>query len=275
MNFEARWIEQKKRTDLSETQQFWDNRAAEFNEIGKRQMDDDPVITLLKSKEAIFPGARVLDIGCGAGRYSKAFLEMGCEVVGIDISPNMIDFSKENTAGLNADHFTFKVLPWEQADLAAEGWEGHFDLVFASMSPAISGPDEVRKMIQASKGYCFMSSHLIKEDKLGGELKQALGKETRAADYRNTLYYAFNTLWEMGYFPEFRHSENQRVKVWDVEKAANYYGHMLKATDEETKQAIRNYLDQNSDKGQIEDLNYSKNGQLLWSVQSLQMDGRK
>lgn len=274
MNFEERWIAKKKRTDLNETQQFWDNRAVEFNEMGKRQMDDDPVITLLKSKGAIFPGARVLDVGCGAGRYSKAFLEMGCEVVGIDISPNMIDFSKDNTASLNADHFTFKVLPWEQADLAAEGWEGYFDLVFASMSPAISGPEEVRKMIQASKGYCFMSSHLIKEDKIGAELRAVLNQENRAADYRNTLYYAFNMLWEMGCFPEFRHRENQRVKVWDVEKAANYYEHMLRATDEETKQAIRDYLDKKSDNGQIEDVNYSKNGQLLWSVESLQIEGR-
>ena len=274
MNFEERWIAKKKRTDLSETQQFWDNRAVEFNEIGKRQMDDDPVITLLKSKGAIFPGAQVLDIGCGAGRYSKAFLEMGCEVVGIDISPNMIDFSKENTASLNADHFTFKVLTWEQADLAAEGWEGYFDLVFASMSPAISGPEEVRKMIQASKGYCFMSSHLIKEDKIGTELRTVLNQESRAADYRDTLYYAFNMLWEMGYFPEFRNSDNQRVKVWNVEKAANYYEHMLRATDAETKQEIRDYLDKKSDKGQIEDVNYSKNGQLLWSVQSLQTDRR-
>lgn len=274
MNFEEIWIEKKKQSNLKETQRFWDDRASEFNEIGKKQMDDNPVLQLLKSKGTIFPGARVLDIGCGAGRYSKAFLEIGCEVVGIDISPNMIDFTKENTASLNTDHFTFKVLPWEQADLADEGWEGYFDLVFASMSPAISGPDEVRKMIQASKGYCFMSSHLIKEDKIGNELRVVLNKENRAADYRNTLYYAFNILWEQGYFPEFRHSENQRETVWELEKAANYYVHMLRATDEETKQVIRDYLNKKSESGQIKDVNYSKNGQLLWSVQSAQIDGR-
>lgn len=274
MNFKEMWIEKKKKSNLEETQRFWDDRAAEFNEIGKKQMDDDPVLLLLKSKGVVFPGARVLDIGCGAGRYSKEFLKMGCEVVAIDISPNMIDFTKENTLALNADHFTFKVLPWETADLAAEGWEGYFDLVFASMSPAISGPDELKKMNQASKGYCFMSSHLIKEDKIGIELRAVLNKENRAADYRDTLYYAFNILWEGGYFPEFRHSENHRIKVWELEKAANYYVHMLRAVDEETKRAIRDYLQKQSVSGQIEDVNYSKNGQLLWSVQSDQINGR-
>ncbi|WP_296561707.1 class I SAM-dependent methyltransferase [uncultured Acetobacterium sp.] len=274
MNFEEKWIDSKKKTDLNESKQFWDDRASEFNEIGKREMVDDPVLLLLKSKGAIFPGARVLDIGCGAGRYSKEFLRIGCEVVGIDISPNMIDFTKENTASLNVDHFTFKVLPWETADLAAEGWEGYFDLVFASMSPAISGPEELRKMNQASKGYCFMSGHLIKEDKIGNELRVALHKENRAADYRNTLYYAFNILWDMGYFAEFRHSENQRESVWELEKAANYYTHMLRATDEQTKQAIREYLKKKSEAGQIKDVNYSKSGQLLWSVQADQINGR-
>ncbi len=274
MTFEEKWVDNKKKTDLNETQQFWDDRASEFNEMGKREMADDPVLSLLKSKDAIFPGARVLDIGCGAGRYSKEFLKMGCEVVGIDISPNMIDFTKENAASVKADFFTFKVMPWENADLAAEGWEVYFDLFFASMSPAISGPEELKKMNQASKGYCFMSGHLIKEDKIGNELRVALNKENRTADYRNTLYYAFNILWDMGFFPEFRHSENQQTKIWELEKATNYYAHMLRATDEETKQTIRDYLKNKSKDGQIEDINYSKNGQLLWSVLSAQIDGR-
>ena len=107
MNFEERWLEKAKKLNLDETKKFWDGRAPEFNQIGKKMMDDDIVLNRLKNKGIIFPGARILDIGCGAGRYSKEFLKMGCEVVGIDISPNMIDFTKENTVDFNTDHFTF------------------------------------------------------------------------------------------------------------------------------------------------------------------------
>jgi magnesium protoporphyrin O-methyltransferase len=40
------------------------------------------------------PGERVLDAGCGSGRYSVAFAERGAEVVGIDISPAMLALAR-------------------------------------------------------------------------------------------------------------------------------------------------------------------------------------
>jgi ubiquinone/menaquinone biosynthesis C-methylase UbiE len=36
------------------------------------------------------PGAKVLDAGCGFGRFAKALMEHGCEAVGVDISPAAI-----------------------------------------------------------------------------------------------------------------------------------------------------------------------------------------
>ncbi|WKY48157.1 methyltransferase domain-containing protein [Eubacteriaceae bacterium ES3] len=110
MNFENEWREMQELKDIDETRKFWDFRAEEFNEIGKRRDENDAVINMLLSKGAIFKGARVLDIGCGAGRYSKLFLKAGCEVTGIDISPNMIDFSKENANAYDPDRFIFKVM---------------------------------------------------------------------------------------------------------------------------------------------------------------------
>jgi magnesium-protoporphyrin O-methyltransferase len=42
-------------------------------------------------------GARVLDAGCGAGPMSVALAERGAEVVGVDISPALLDVARRRT----------------------------------------------------------------------------------------------------------------------------------------------------------------------------------
>ena len=52
-------------------------------------------------------GAKVLDLACGTGHYSKRMLEMGAErVVGVDISSVMIDAAR---ASYSSDRITFDV----------------------------------------------------------------------------------------------------------------------------------------------------------------------
>lgn len=264
MDFEKLWQAQAQEKKMGDAQKFWDKRAPEFNEIGK--ITNDEVVDYLYQKGVIFEGAKVLDIGCGAGRHSKAFLGLGCQVTGIDISPAMIDFTKENTQDFASDRATFKVLPWDQADLAQEGWENEFDLVFASMSPAIDGPEALKKMIKASRNYCYMSSHLIKRDALGETLKQVLKRDKGEDIQRKTLYYAFNILWQLGYLPEFHHQDHDREKTRDIETAQNYYQQTLQVDDQETKKKMWDYFVEISENGIIKDHYQSKTGWLLWSV---------
>jgi trans-aconitate methyltransferase len=46
------------------------------------------------------PGERILDLGCGDGVLTAKLRDMGCEVIGIDSSPNFIDAAK--SLGLDA-----------------------------------------------------------------------------------------------------------------------------------------------------------------------------
>ena len=55
-----------------------------------------PVAELLSPQ----PGERILDLGCGDGALTVKLLERGCEIVGVDSSPDMITAAK--SLGLNA-----------------------------------------------------------------------------------------------------------------------------------------------------------------------------
>jgi SAM-dependent methyltransferase len=46
-----------------------------------------PVVELLAPK----PGERILDLGCGDGVLTKKLQDMGCEIVGIDSSPGLVE----------------------------------------------------------------------------------------------------------------------------------------------------------------------------------------
>lgn len=45
-------------------------------------------------------GKRVLDVGCGSGRYCLELARRGAEVVGLDFAPAMVDMAKERAAEL-------------------------------------------------------------------------------------------------------------------------------------------------------------------------------
>ena len=81
-------------------------------------------------RDAVAPyvkGARVLDLACGLGYYSRALLEWGAaEVVGIDISPAMVEGAKAEAAKSGEQRCSFAV---GDASQPSELDGGPFDLV--------------------------------------------------------------------------------------------------------------------------------------------------
>jgi SAM-dependent methyltransferase len=70
-------------------------------------------------------GTRVLDIGCGVGRWSRLLASRGAMVTGVDISPTMIEEARRRALGDGvAERCRFNV-----SDISALEVEGTFDLV--------------------------------------------------------------------------------------------------------------------------------------------------
>ncbi len=70
------------------------------------------------------PGKRVLDAGCGAGRYVSCFISAGIEYTGIDYSPDMVKVAQERNPAQD-----FRVLDF--GALCTEFGKESFDGIWA------------------------------------------------------------------------------------------------------------------------------------------------
>jgi len=66
---------------------------------------------------------KILDVGCGTGNYSIKLSQLGCSVVGVDISENMLQIAKKKSAALNFDikflHGNSEELPFDDESFDA------------------------------------------------------------------------------------------------------------------------------------------------------------
>lgn len=107
-----------------------DHWSADRYEANARFVTDlaGPVMTLLDPK----PGERILDLGCGDGPITKALGDMGCEVKGVDASPDMV--ASARALGVAA----------EVMDGHALTFDADFDAVFSNAALHwMTRPDEV------------------------------------------------------------------------------------------------------------------------------------
>lgn len=117
----------------------------QYDNIGEAyNIKGELAVTLLQDAnvEAVIKpyirGARVLDLACGNGHYSRACIGWGASsVVGVDISPKMIDVARRST--------TSEKIVFEMADCSKprKYRGGEYDLVFAGwlLNYAPSGKD--------------------------------------------------------------------------------------------------------------------------------------
>lgn len=67
-----------------------------------------PVVELLAPK----PGERILDLGCGDGVLTKQLLDAGCDVLGVDASPAMVEAARAQ--GVPAQVMDGHELPFDE-----------------------------------------------------------------------------------------------------------------------------------------------------------------
>lgn len=106
----------------------FDGGASEFYENGRVRL----IELLAHSSGFKVRGKRILDFGCGPGRLTKALADSGADVVGLDVSPVMLDLARKHVA--KAD---FRLVEDTNLGLA----DREFDLVISVLTLQHVMPD--------------------------------------------------------------------------------------------------------------------------------------
>jgi SAM-dependent methyltransferase len=229
-HFKALW-EHRSAGHAAHTRETWDERADEWEDELRR----DPVKSAsarerveatgqyLRARGLLGPGDDVIDIGCGPGRFVAEFARTCRSAVGTDLSGRMLEHGAAYTREQGLSNTSFVRTDFHTADLDALGWRKRFDLVFTSITPAISGVDSLQKVIHMSRGFCFNSCFVRFEDDLLDRFRaQTPGPPPadKKAGHWHWFYTLFNLLLLWGYAPETTYYDDCRTEALPVTREA-------------------------------------------------------
>lgn len=102
--------------DLAETIETYDRVAGEYRE---RHRDRDPLADQVDRFCGAVDGSMILDVGCGPGWESATFAERGYDVLGVDVTPGLLEIAREEAP--TADFARMDMRELGVADGAVDG----------------------------------------------------------------------------------------------------------------------------------------------------------
>lgn len=110
---------------------------------------------------------KVLDVGCGVGRWSLWVAPNVDKVVGVDLSPNMIDISKKRADSCISKNVEFFVIE----NSLKKFKDDEFDLVIGIwLLKYITEDDKLRKMIEDMCRVTKVGGHIILIEQVGNNV---------------------------------------------------------------------------------------------------------
>ena len=211
----------------SKMESTWDARAESFSSAQNRSLEATPekVVEHLLNNKLIDENSRVLDIGGGSGRYAIPISEKVKQVVLTDISSKMLKYAAENAEQAGVSNIEYLKFDLEEANIKEVGWDKKFDLVFATMCPAIRDETALDKMILASKKSCFIGQYIQTTNNISQAIMKALNISNKKDPHndKDAVYAIFNILWLKGHEPSISYVKEERVEEFTVDAAFKKY----------------------------------------------------
>ncbi|NMB80073.1 MAG: class I SAM-dependent methyltransferase [Methanomicrobiales archaeon] len=267
----------------------WNEMAEEFGrnmdgERKQRRMTD--LLCVLREAGFTPKGATVLDIGCGPGALSIPLARAGATVVSFDIASGMLDRLKETAKAEKLDITTMEG-SWYTADIDKLKFRKKFDLVIASMTPAVRDFETFERMMACSKGYCYYSNFIRRD--MGGKAHQDLhtilgemtgGHSHGPKDHDHGpaghehgpgpgLVYPFMYLYTLGYQPILELNHAKRSREQDEKEAADHTIEMVerkRKMSADEKKKVRDHFMSVSKDGIYKTESETYSGMMVWNI---------
>lgn len=130
------------------TSSFWDNMAKRYPHYNDISMHDDVqhILKWCENKGVVFAHMSILDIGCGTGTVAIPLALQGAKVTAIDLSVGMLTLLHKDVQTLDLEY----PIITHQSDWETFNVPQTYDIVMASMTPAISNEKHIDKMLEAT-----------------------------------------------------------------------------------------------------------------------------
>ncbi|MBO4330761.1 MAG: class I SAM-dependent methyltransferase [Oscillospiraceae bacterium] len=258
----------------------WDQRAEEwdlkYRREGEKELHGQRITdtaAFLRSKGLLGPESDIADIGCGPGRFAAEFARTARSVLGVDVSQRMTEYGSRYCSEQGLNNTRFMTLDFPNADIDALGLKGKFDLVFSSITPAVSGQG-LDNMIAMSRAWCFNACFVSSGNELQDRvMREVFSREPKRekTSHSHWFFTLFGLLWERGYHPQSSYYDQHREIILPADRktAERYCEYLLdeEGLEEKNIRAVLEFLKSCADgDGTVREVSDCRMGWLLWDV---------
>lgn len=250
---------------------FWNQVAPTYENkaSGRSKKRVAKVIEMLDREKALEPGASILDVGCGPGTYSLPFAQRVKTVSALDGAGKMCDILKQRAEAKRIHNINVMNHLWKDVALDGNSMAHAFDLVFASMTPAVCDYDTLVKLNQASKRHCCLVSSVNGHGgKAREELWQRIFPEEKS-EKSNSAIYIFNLLYSMGCRPSLQYVDSEWVREESSDKAVERFTRsfwLYTDITSDIRKAITQFVEERAENGLFREEIKSRLGVIIWEV---------
>ena len=192
---------------MENTRENWDRAAEYYQDVFRLGLNEYNAFLLRFWQEEgmLFPGARVIDVGCGVGKYGTYLAELGYDVTLTDISGEMLRHAEVNMSPYRTPWKTYRC-DFNEVSGTEPVFAGGFDLAISTMSPAIHNEATARKLSAMTRGWCFLARFEDWDQPLRDTLMREMGMEPRRRfeDLRGNCASLLQSVINAGFIPHTR-----------------------------------------------------------------------